>query len=149
MNENNGPLLSVKNLSVTFGEGLDKFDAVIDLNLEVHPGEIVGLIGESGSGKTTSAHAILGLIDGHPGIISGEAFLNSQPMLPVSSYFVKEKKGRIIKKTSAFISRQRKILKSLLGREISAIFQEPKSALNPFISIKGHLMESIQRSAQL
>ncbi|MFC1584348.1 ABC transporter ATP-binding protein [Fibrobacterota bacterium] len=146
MNENNQELLSVRNLSVDFGDTADRFKAVIDLSLEVHPGEIVGLIGESGSGKTTSAHAILGLIDALPGVCSGEAFFKGSSILPDPSKYIREKKGKIAKRFSAFQKKQKQLLRPLLGREIAAIFQEPKSALNPFISIKGHLLESIARS---
>jgi ABC-type dipeptide/oligopeptide/nickel transport system ATPase component len=146
VNANSNPLLRISDLSVNFGEGEDRFQAVKGLSLEVHPGEIVGLIGESGSGKTTSAHAILGLIDGLPGVYSGEAYFNAHPILPVSSDYVRIKKGKVIKKDSAYRKKQKFLLKAVLGRDVAAIFQEPKSALNPFFSIKEHLLESINRS---
>jgi ABC-type glutathione transport system ATPase component len=66
-------LLSVRDLSVKFGRYGQYFEAVKKMSFDVGYNEIVGLIGESGSGKTTSAHSILGLVDGQPGIVSGSA----------------------------------------------------------------------------
>ncbi|MBF0430384.1 MAG: ABC transporter ATP-binding protein [Fibrobacteria bacterium] len=142
------PLLSIRDLSVNFGEGSHLSKAVIDLNMEVRPGEIVGLIGESGSGKTTSAHAILGILDGLPGVCSGEAEFNGHPLLPSMNKYVKISGNKIKKQNTAFQKKQFTMMHPLLGRKIAAIFQEPKSALNPYLSIKEHLLESISRSGK-
>jgi len=138
------PLLSVENLSVKFGSHSEYFDAVKGLNIQVYPGEIIGLIGESGSGKTTSAQSILGLTQGWPGIVSGKAtWKHNHSMLPDCETYISMDQGRVSKKKT-FPGAHRRCLKNILGSEIASIFQEPKSALNPYISVGNHLLECLK-----
>src|SRR3954463_12780692 len=80
--ERDGPVLSVRNLSIWFGGGGSYLKAVNHASLEVGRGEIVGLIGQSGSGKTTLAMGLLGLVKGYPGLWSGTATLDGKSLLP-------------------------------------------------------------------
>ncbi len=140
------PLLSIDNLTVNFGSGESLFRAVNNLSIKIYPEEIVGLIGESGSGKTTCVHSILGLVDGLPGVSKGTATFSGQSILPnVPKYLKVEKDQPVGKKKLGYFKEHKKLLKKVLGRDVTAIFQEPKSALNPYFSIGEHLLECIER----
>ncbi len=145
MNAINEPLLSIKDLSVQFGEGDDVFYAVKKMCLDIAPAEIIGLIGESGSGKTTSALSLMGLLDGVPCITSGKAQWQGTNILPDITAYTKTQGDKLKKKTNDYSKDQRKLMLNLLGRQIAMIFQEPRSALNPYLSIGSHMLESIKR----
>lgn len=141
MTSDKTPLLAIQNLEVTFGTGSTPFKAVSNLSLCIYPGEIVGLIGESGSGKTTCAHSILGLTEGYPGITQGKAQFEEIEILPEASEYIQQLSHGKIKKSSRYKKQHLKNLSPILGKKISSIFQEPKSALNPYFSIGNHLEE--------
>jgi peptide/nickel transport system ATP-binding protein len=108
------PVLSIKDLRTYFhtADGLAK--AVDGLDYHVYPGETLGVVGESGCGKSVSALSILRLIAIPPGeIVSGEVHFENQNLLALR------------------ISEMRKIR----GNRISMIFQEPMSSLNPVFTI--------------
>ncbi len=139
------PLLEVRDLHIRFGEGESSLDAVSGASLEIASGEIVGIIGESGSGKTTIAQGLLGLIRGGPGIWQGEAEFEGNPLLPKAEKFVRRNKNLIRKRLSAYQRSHLKLVKPLLGVSISSIFQEPRAALNPYFTVGEHLLEAIKR----
>ena len=140
------PLLALRDLTVKFGTGSDLFTAVHKMNIDVFPNEIVGLIGESGSGKTTCVHSVMGLVDGQPGVCEGKAQFEGRDILPDSSKTVKIlEDGKVKKKHSVYKSQHLRRVKPVLGRGIASIFQEPKSALNPYFSIGQHIMECMTR----
>ncbi|UWQ93753.1 ABC transporter ATP-binding protein (plasmid) [Rhodobacteraceae bacterium M382] len=108
-------------LQITFPHRLNDFIAVHGFDMEVRRGEIVGLIGESGAGKSTIGNAIMGLLS-HPGIVSaGQIDLDGQDLTQVSD---------------AAMARLR-------GRRIGMIFQDPMTSLNPLMTIGEQLSESI------
>ena len=112
-------LLDVRNLSVSFhtDEGIIK--AVDDVSFHVKSGEIVGLVGESGCGKSVTALSILRLIPSPPGKIeSGQVFYNEQDLLKL----------------------EKSHLRKIRGCAISMIFQEPLSALSPLQRIGRQLV---------
>ena len=111
-------LLDLKNISVTFKTRRGIFKAVEDLCLSLKEGEILGLVGESGAGKSITGAAILGLIPSSGYVSSGEIFFNGQ---------------RIDKNP-----------KSVRGSKISMIFQDPLVSLNPLRRIGDQLIETIQ-----
>ena len=116
-------LLDVRNLTVTFHTDDGIFKAVDDVSLYVNRGEIVGLVGESGCGKSVTSLSILKLIPSPPAKIeSGNAFFNGQDLLTLNSYE----------------------LRKIRGKSISMIFQEPLSALSPLQRIGQQLVEAIQ-----
>ena len=115
-------LLDVKNLKTYFflDEGVSQ--AVDGMDFRIHRGRTLGMIGESGCGKSVSALSILQLIPMPPGnIISGEILFEGQDLL---------RKGR-------------EEIRKIRGNEISVIFQEPMTSLNPVYTIGNQIMEPI------
>ncbi|MCB9094389.1 MAG: ABC transporter ATP-binding protein [Halobacteriovoraceae bacterium] len=115
-------LLEVKNLSVEFHtqEGITR--AVNGASFTVNPGQTVGLVGESGSGKSVSAFSVMGLIPNPPGkIVSGEILFNGKDILKMNE------------------AQMRK----LRGNDISMIFQEPMTSLNPVFKVGEQIAESL------
>ena len=83
--KNNEPLLDIRNLSVRFDTDSGEVHAVNNLNLSLGKGKALGFVGETGAGKTTTALAILQLIQSPPGkILSGEIFFEGQNVLEMS-----------------------------------------------------------------
>lgn len=115
-------ILEVKHLRTSFLQGKSELRAVDDMSYQVHKGECVAIIGESGSGKSVSALSVLRLIPYPPGVIRGGEILF---------------KGRDLMKLS------NAEMEELRGSEISMIFQEPSTALNPVIPIGKQITESI------
>jgi ABC-type glutathione transport system ATPase component len=110
------PLLQLR-LSVDYR---NKPGVLRDISLDVSRGEILGLVGHSGSGKSTMALAILQLLHLKGGTVRGEVLFNGQNLLP----------------------RKENQLRSLRGRDISIVLQSPLTALNPALSIGAQLREA-------
>ncbi|MBP1851717.1 ABC transporter ATP-binding protein [Rhizobium halophytocola] len=114
------PLLSVRDLSVAFGEGEKRSLAVDRVSFDIMPGEVVALVGESGSGKSVSANSILKLLPypaaSHP---SGEILFEGKDLLKVSE----------------------RELRGVRGDDITMIFQEPMTSLNPLHPIEKQIRE--------
>ena len=108
-------LLSVKNLNTAFKvEGKD-VTVVNNVSFDLNPGEIVGLVGESGCGKSVSALSIMGLVPDPPGkITGGEILLEGKDLLKLSE----------------------PEMEKVRGKEIGMIFQEPMTSLNPVLTIR-------------
>jgi peptide/nickel transport system ATP-binding protein/oligopeptide transport system ATP-binding protein len=117
------PLLSVRDLSVAFRMSTGSVTAVDRVSLEVAPGEVLGLVGESGSGKSITALAVMGLLPG-TGFVSGGAVLFE---------------GRDLLRMAPAD------LRSLRGRSMAMIFQEPMSSLNPVFTIGSQIIETVRR----
>jgi peptide/nickel transport system ATP-binding protein len=116
------PLLEVHSLSTHFftEEGVVK--AVENVSIEIHPGEILSLVGESGCGKSVTGLSILRLISAPPGrIISGEIFFNGRNLIQL----------------------EEREMEKVRGNEIAMIFQEPMTSLNPVFTIGEQIMEVI------
>jgi peptide/nickel transport system ATP-binding protein len=120
---NGAPLLSVRNLRVVFGSRLTAVDGV---DFDLAPGEVLGLAGESGSGKSVTLRAILRLIRS-PGRVSGQVTWRGRNLLDVPE---------------AEIRRVR-------GGEIGVIFQEPMTALNPVLSVGLQIRENLKEHTEL
>ncbi len=118
----NATLLDVRGLSVHFNtpEGIGR--AVESVSLSVAPGETLGLVGESGCGKSVTALAILGLVPSPPGrIVAGEILFDGQDLVQITP----------------------EALRRIRGRRIGMIFQEPMTALNPVLTIGRQLAEPL------
>lgn len=115
-------LLQIRNLTVEFPMRRLNFVAVRDFDLELKPGEIHGLVGESGAGKSTVGNAIMGLLEPPGRIAAGDIFLHGEAVHATD--------------TSA--------MRALRGRRISMIFQDPLTSLNPLLTVQEQLVETIQ-----
>ncbi len=117
------PLLSVRDLRTYFYTDEGVVRAVDGVSYDVYPGEIVGLVGESGCGKTVSALSILRLIPQPPGkIVSGEIWFEGQDLLKLDDEGIR----------------------SIRGNKIGIIFQEPMTSLNPVLTIGRQLTEPLE-----
>ena len=114
------PLLSIRDLAVTFGSGESRVEAVKQCSLEIKKGEIVGLVGESGSGKSVSALSVLKLLP-----------------YPVASH----PKGEILFDGEELIDAPESRMREIRGNRIAMIFQEPINSLNPLHSIEKQIVE--------
>ncbi len=121
-------VLDVKNVSVEFGRGAQRFQAVKSLNLHVDRGETLAIVGESGSGKSVTSLTIMRLVEFGGGIISkGEINFHRAD-------------GTIIDLVSAPESTMR----AMRGADLGMIFQEPMTSLNPVFTIGSQITEAIQ-----
>ncbi|RJP85603.1 MAG: ABC transporter ATP-binding protein [Desulfobacteraceae bacterium] len=115
-------LLSVRDLTVSFSVDDGTFTAADSISFDVKTGETVGLVGESGCGKSVTALSIPRLIPSPPGTIeSGEIWFEGQDLMTLNS----------------------SALRDIRGRDISMIFQEPLSALSPLHRIGQQMIETI------
>ncbi|SDG78941.1 ABC transporter ATP-binding protein [Chitinophaga filiformis] len=118
------PLLSIRNLTVSFGST----KAVNDISLDIMPGEIVGIVGESGSGKSVTALSLMRLLQ-HPGKITGGSLLYQ---LRGSKVPVRD-----------IVQLSEPEMRSWRGNEIAMIFQEPMTSLNPLHKCGYQVMEAL------
>jgi len=118
----NTPLLQIKGLKTYFHTEAGTAKAVDGVSFDIMPGEVVGLVGESGSGKSVTALSVLRLIPDPPGKIAG---------------------GSILYKGSDLLKLSWEEMHKIRGNEISMIFQEPMTSLNPVFTIGYQVMEVI------
>jgi oligopeptide/dipeptide ABC transporter ATP-binding protein len=149
------PLLKIDNLRTYFySRSKQSFVRSVDgVSLEVGRGETVGVVGESGSGKSITAMSVLGLISGGPGVIGGSIHYASDKvqrnLLQGLEHFVRleESNGRVMavsKDERGWQKASEKLLDGMRGREIAMIFQNPRAALNPYISVGEQISEAVQ-----
>ncbi len=116
-------LLDIKNLSVEYKTEDGIVYAVNELNMEIGHKETLGFVGETGAGKTTTAMTIMGLLPTPPGkVTAGEILFDGRDMLKIGD---KERRG-------------------ILGEEISIIFQDPMTSLNPSMKVGDQIVEMIR-----
>jgi peptide/nickel transport system ATP-binding protein len=118
---NSEPLLEVKNLCIEFLTRRGVLTAVEEVSFQINPGEVLGIVGESGAGKTLTGNAIIGLLDPPGRIGRGQIFLEG---------------SRIDNLAYAEMRRIR-------GKKIGAIFQDPLTSLNPLHTVGRQLIETI------
>ena len=116
-------LLSVQNLSTQFHVNQDVYHSSIDVSFEIQEGECLGLIGESGSGKSVTALSVTSLVASPPGVI---------------------KKGSVNYKNENLLALPYEKLRSIRGNKISYIFQDPLTTLHPLHTIGDQLLEALQ-----
>ncbi|MEO8756120.1 MAG: ABC transporter ATP-binding protein [Casimicrobiaceae bacterium] len=117
-----GPLLEVEGLRVEFPTRRGTLVAVHDVSFAIASGEVLGVVGESGAGKSLTGAAIIGLIDPPGRIAAGEIRLN----------------GRRIDNLAY------DAMRAVRGREIGAVFQDPLTSLNPLYTVGRQLVETIR-----
>jgi peptide/nickel transport system ATP-binding protein len=115
-------LLQVKNLVVEFPGRHGTLRALDDISFDIAPGEILGVVGESGAGKSLTGASIIGLLEPPGRIASGQILLEGQRIDHLNH----------------------DEMRHIRGRKIGAIFQDPLTSLNPLYSVGRQLMETIQ-----
>ena len=121
-------LLSVRNLVVEFDTRFGPVRAVDDISFDIFPNETVGIVGESGCGKTVTGLSLLRLVPSPPGrIVRGSIVLNDNDLTQLPE----------------------KDMALLRGDEISMIFQEPMTALNPVLSIGEQMTDVLRRHRKI
>lgn len=116
-------ILEIKDLCVEFKTVEGTVKAINHLNYTLHKGEKLGIVGESGSGKSVSSLGIMQLIPNPPGEIVG---------------------GEILYKGQDLVKKSEKDMQKIRGNEISMIFQEPMTSLNPIIKCGRQIAESLR-----
>lgn len=120
--DNSRYLLDIRNLTVQFKTDSGIVRAVNNLNLKIEHGKSLGFVGETGAGKTTTALAILQLIQSPPGeICNGEIFLNGKDIMKMT-----EREKRQVR-----------------GEKVAMIFQDPMTSLNPIMTVYDQIKEMI------
>lgn len=123
MSKDNSLVMDVKNLVVHYETDEGIVEAVNDVSLQIHKGEILGLVGETGAGKTTLALSMMNLLPYPPShVIGGEVLLEGKDVMKMS-------KSEILK---------------VRGKKISMIFQDPMTALNPVKYVGDQIAEVAQ-----
>ncbi|TMH48794.1 MAG: ABC transporter ATP-binding protein [Betaproteobacteria bacterium] len=149
------PLLAIENLRTYFYSRAKRafIRSVDGVSLEVARGETLGIVGESGSGKSVTALSAAGLVTAGPGVISGRIDLYSNGarrnlLDGLENYArVTERDGRVMeveKDERGWRKRSETLMAGVRGKEIAMIFQNPRSALNPYSTIGKQLMETIR-----
>ena len=115
-------LLEIKDLSIHYITKYSTFKAVNDINFTLEKGETIGIVGETGAGKTTTALGILGLLQSPPGkVVNGSITFNGKDLLTAAE----------------------SEMESIRGNEIAMIFQDPMTALNPIKRVGDQIAEVV------
>lgn len=117
------PVISVRGVTVDFPLRRGNFRAVEDVSFDIMPGEVLGVVGESGAGKSMTGSAIIGLIEPPGRITAGEVLLHGKRIdnLPPDE------------------------MQKLRGKRIGMVFQDPLTSLNPLYRIGDQIVETIRR----
>lgn len=124
-------LLTIRDLNIEFDTPEGVVKAVRDVNFHVDQGEILGIVGESGSGKTVSVMSCLGLLADNERIVTGQILLGDRELSGAGLKTDQEKKQHEL------------FLNTIRGKEISMIFQDPMTYLNPVLTIGTQMTEGI------
>ena len=116
-----GPVLSVRELVASYATPEGMLDAVDGVSFDLHPGESLGLVGESGCGKSTLGRALLRLMP-PGGTVTGSVNLAGQELVGASEHTMRD----------------------VRGRDVSLVFQEPMTRLNPLMRVSDHFIEAIR-----
>jgi oligopeptide/dipeptide ABC transporter ATP-binding protein len=116
------PLLDVEDLHVRFETRRGTVHAVNGISFDIAPGETLGIVGESGCGKSVTSLAILGLLSRNGRVESGRASFEGRDLLRQSD----------------------RVLRSVRGKEIAMIFQDPMTSLNPVLTIGRQIREALE-----
>ena len=115
-------LLDIDNLNIKFFSDQEIVDAVRNVSITLRSGEVLGIVGESGAGKSTIGNAIVNLLDAPGEIVKGKVMFEGQNLVDLD-----DKAMRIIR-----------------GKKIGMIFQDPQTSLNPIMTIGNQLIETIK-----
>ena len=115
-------LLVVEGLTVEIAREQANHKVLDDISFTLHEGEIVGLVGESGCGKSITALAMMGLLPGVAKVVAGQVYYRGNNLL----------------------SLKEKDMCNIRGKDISIVFQEPMTALNPILPVGVQIAEAYQ-----
>ena len=118
----NNYLLKIDQLNIKFFSDQEIVDAVSDVSISLMAGEILGIVGESGAGKSTIGNAIINLLDGSAEILTGKILFDGQNLVGLD----------------------KRAMHIVRGRKIGMIFQDPQTSLNPIMTIGNQLIETIR-----
>lgn len=121
------PLLTVENLSVSFGNAKSRTKVLHDISFNISENEIIGIVGESGSGKSVTSLSIMGLLPKEQAHVTGNINFQNKNLLETSE----------------------KAYRKIRGNEIAMIFQEPMSALNPSLKCGFQVSEILRHHLNL
>lgn len=127
MSNDSGSLLEVRNLSVDFKTASGQFRAVDGVDVDVDSGDVLAIVGESGSGKSVSMLAVMGLLPWTATITADAMRFNGVDLIGLAA----------------------KSRRSLIGRDIAMIFQEPMSSLNPCFTVGFQIREALKTHLDL
>ncbi|MFH9062750.1 dipeptide/oligopeptide/nickel ABC transporter permease/ATP-binding protein [Streptomyces coeruleorubidus] len=119
------PVLAVENLTIGFDQRHGGVDIVDGISFEVHPGEVLGLVGESGCGKSLTALAVMGL-QPKGARVGGQVRFNQRDLL----------------------AEPMRVRRRLLGHEMAMIYQDALSSLNPAMTIRAQLKQVVRRGGR-
>ena len=125
--EDNKNLVEVKNLEVSFFTYAGEVKAVRGISYNLKPGEVMGIVGESGSGKSVSSYGLMGIIPEPGKVIGGQILFEGRDVTAM---------------------REKELLK-IRGKDISMIFQDPMTSLNPLFTIGNQIEESLRKHTSL
>ena len=117
------PLLEVQDLEVSFDTYAGEVKAVDNISFQVFPGEAIGIVGESGCGKSVTAHSIMKLVSTPPGRYG---------------------KGKILFEGKDLLEQSEEDMRKIRGNEIGMIFQDPMTSLNPVLTVGRQISEALQ-----
>lgn len=117
------PILKIENLHTHFFTDRGEVPAVDGVDLYINPGEVLGVVGESGCGKSVTSLSILKLVPDPPGKIVG---------------------GRILLKGRDLVPLKEKEMRKIRGDSVSMIFQEPMTSLNPLFTVGQQIIETVR-----
>jgi len=116
------PALSVRDLVVEFPTRRGTLTAVNGISFDISPGEVLGVVGESGAGKSMTGSAVIGLLEPPGRIAAGEVYLHGERIDNIS----------------------REAMRDVRGRRIGMVFQDPLTSLNPLYQVGRQIVETIQ-----
>ncbi len=125
--QDNNNLVEVKNLEVSFFTYAGEVKAVRGISYNLKPGEVMGIVGESGSGKSVSSYGLMGIIPEPGKVIGGQILFEGQDVTAMS---------------------EKELLK-IRGKDISMIFQDPMTSLNPLFTIGNQIEESLRKHTSM
>ncbi len=140
-------LLEVKDLVLEFDTAKGRRRVVDEVSIELAPGEVLGILGESGSGKTVTTLAVLGLVGGQPGVAAGSIRIRdgetSHELLEGLDRHMYERGGVRYKHVKRWAKTVGRRMQPIWGRFVTAIFQNPRHSIDPLMTIGAQVEESI------